>query len=99
MSEINFDEISYYLSPTKQTVSSWDQVPIDIKKTYEKLGIPEAERKFLAGVSAQLESEVIYEKFKTKCLKFLFLLFFLGIWVKAMKTKVVHLLKFIAYFF
>jgi Fe-S cluster assembly protein SufB len=57
---INFEEIYYYLKPTEEQGSSWDDVPEYIKNTFEKLGIPEAERKFLAGVSAQYESEVVY---------------------------------------
>jgi Fe-S cluster assembly protein SufB len=57
---INFDEIYYYLQPVEEQGSSWDDVPEYIKNTFEKLGIPEAEKKFLAGVSAQYESEVVY---------------------------------------
>jgi Fe-S cluster assembly protein SufB len=60
LNSINFDEIYYYLKPTEERGESWDDVPEYIKNTFEKLGIPEAERKFLAGVSAQYESEVVY---------------------------------------
>jgi Fe-S cluster assembly protein SufB len=62
MSEIYFDDIYYYIKPTEKQVSSWDQLPDSVKETYEKLGIPEAERKYLAGVTAQYESEVVYHK-------------------------------------
>ncbi len=57
---IDFDEIYYYLKPTEGQGRTWEEVPAYIKDTFEKLGIPEAERKFLAGVSAQYESEVVY---------------------------------------
>jgi len=60
LNSINFDEIYYYLKPTEEQGQTWDDVPEYIKNTFEKLGIPEAERKFLAGVSAQYESEVVY---------------------------------------
>lgn len=58
---INFDEIYYYIKPTKNQVSSWKDLPKEIKNTYDKIGIPEAEKKYLSGVSAQYESEVIYK--------------------------------------
>jgi len=57
---IDFQDIYYYLKPTNEQGKSWDDVPEEIKETFEKLGIPEAERKYLAGVKAQFESEVIY---------------------------------------
>ena len=57
---LNFDEITYYTRPSEKTESNWDDVPADIKNTFDKLGIPEAERKFLAGVGAQYESEMVY---------------------------------------
>ncbi len=60
LSAINFDEIIYYARPTDREARSWDDVPDYIKRTFEKLGIPEAERKFLAGVGAQYDSEVVY---------------------------------------
>lgn len=60
LSEINFAEYTYYLSPTDKKGANWDEVPEYIKNTFERLGIPEAERKFLAGVGAQYESEVVY---------------------------------------
>ena len=62
MPDIDFDDIYYYIKPTEGQVSDWDMLPEDMKNTYEKLGIPEAERKFLAGVTAQYESEVVYHK-------------------------------------
>lgn len=57
---IDFNDIHYYVKPSEKTEKSWDDVPQYIKDTFDKLGIPEAERKFLAGVSAQYESEVVY---------------------------------------
>jgi len=62
MPDIDFDDIYYYIKPTEKQVSDWDMLPEEMKDTYEKLGIPEAERKFLAGVTAQYESEVVYHK-------------------------------------
>src|SRR5829696_8299178 len=57
---IDFQDIYYYLKPTDQQGKTWDDVPQDIKETFDRLGIPEAEKKFLAGVKAQYESEVVY---------------------------------------
>ena len=62
MSEIYFDDIYYYIKPTDSQVDEWDDLPEAIKSTYEKLGIPEAERKYLAGVTAQYESEVVFHR-------------------------------------
>jgi Fe-S cluster assembly protein SufB len=62
MPDIDFDDIYYYLKPTDGQVNDWDMLPEEMKNTYEKLGIPEAERKFLAGVTAQYESEVVYHR-------------------------------------
>ena len=62
MSGIDFDNIYYYIKPTEGQADDWDEVPDSIKDTYEKLGIPEAERKYLAGVTAQYESEVVYHR-------------------------------------
>ena len=64
LSGIDFDNIFYYLKPAENNARSWDDVPDTIKNTFERLGIPEAERKFLAGVGAQYESEVIYHSLK-----------------------------------
>ena len=58
--DLDFQDIYYYLKPTDHQGKTWDDVPQEIKDTFEKLGIPEAERKFLAGVKAQFESEVVY---------------------------------------
>jgi Fe-S cluster assembly protein SufB len=62
MSEIYIDDIYYYVKPTSGQVDEWDELPDSIKNTYEKLGIPEAERKYLAGVTAQYESEVVFHR-------------------------------------
>ncbi|MDR0958768.1 MAG: Fe-S cluster assembly protein SufB [Propionibacteriaceae bacterium] len=63
LSEIDFDTIKYYVSPTDRPVTSWEALPEDIRITYDRLGIPEAEKKRLvAGVAAQYESEVVYHK-------------------------------------
>jgi Fe-S cluster assembly protein SufB len=64
LDELNFDDIYYYIRPTEKQGKTWDEVPEYIKNTFEKLGIPEAERKFLAGVGAQYESEVIYHSLR-----------------------------------
>ncbi len=64
LSEINFDNIIYYMRSSKANQKSWEDVPDYVKKTFDKLGIPEAERKFLAGVGAQFDSEVIYHNLK-----------------------------------
>lgn len=60
LSSVNFDEYIYYIKSSKQTESSWDDVPKAIKDTFDKLGIRDAEQKYLAGVSTQFESEVVY---------------------------------------
>ncbi|MER3469133.1 MAG: Fe-S cluster assembly protein SufB [Thermoflexus sp.] len=60
LSGIDFNDIYYYIKPTDKKGRSWDEVPEEIRRTFELLGIPEAERKFLAGVGAQYESEVVY---------------------------------------
>ena len=62
MSGIDFDDIYYYIKPIDKQVNAWDQLPDSVKATYDKLGIPEAERKYLAGVTAQYESEVVYHR-------------------------------------
>jgi Fe-S cluster assembly protein SufB len=66
LSVIDFDNIFYFLKSTEKQGTTWDEVPEDIKRTFDKLGIPEAERKFLAGVSAQYESEVVYHSLHQK---------------------------------
>jgi Fe-S cluster assembly protein SufB len=60
LSNLNLDEIHYYVRPAESQGRTWDEVPDDIKETFDKLGIPEAEQKFLAGVGAQYESEMVY---------------------------------------
>lgn len=60
LSRINFDNIYYYMKPVNEQGRTWDDVPESMKKTFDRLGIPEAEKKFLAGVGAQYDSEVIY---------------------------------------
>jgi len=60
LSRLDFKKIRYYASPTEQKTDSWEMVPKSIKKTFDRLGIPEAERKFLGGASAQYDSEVVY---------------------------------------
>ncbi len=62
--QIDFDDIYYYIKPTDQAEDDWDDVPEYIKNTFDKLGIPEAEQKFLSGVGAQYESEMIYHNIK-----------------------------------
>ncbi len=60
LSDLNFDEITYYVKPSERQGKTWDEVPEEIKNAFDKLGIPQAEQKYLAGVSAQYESEVVY---------------------------------------
>ena len=60
LSHINFDDYTYFIRSAEKTSSEWDEVPEEIKQTFEKIGIPEAERKYLAGASTQFESEVVY---------------------------------------
>ena len=64
LSKINFQNIYYYAKASDKTEKSWDDVPENIKNTFDKLGIPEAEKKFLAGVGAQYESEVVYHSLR-----------------------------------
>ncbi|MEK4302317.1 Fe-S cluster assembly protein SufB [Oceanobacillus sp. FSL W8-0428] len=64
LSGLDFDEIVYYVKPSEKQGRTWDEVPEEIKQTFDKLGIPEAEQKYLAGVSAQYESEVVYHSLK-----------------------------------
>ncbi len=60
LDQIDFQNIFYYMKASDKQERSWDDVPDDIRKTYDRLGIPEAEKKYLAGVKAQYESEVVY---------------------------------------
>jgi len=64
LKEIDFDVIRYYLASGEATKRSWDDVPKETKQTVERLGIPESERKFLAGVEAQFDSEAVYSNIK-----------------------------------
>jgi Fe-S cluster assembly protein SufB len=64
LGEIDFDNIHYYIKPKGEQARDWDDVPADIKNTFDRLGVPEAERKFLAGVTAQYESEVVYHSIR-----------------------------------
>ncbi|MEI7742496.1 MAG: Fe-S cluster assembly protein SufB [Chloroflexota bacterium] len=69
LGRIDFGKIVYYRKPSEREEKSWDDVPDQIKKTFEKLGIPEAERKFLAGVGAQYDSEVVYHSVREELTK------------------------------
>ena len=62
LAELDFEDIHYFVRASEKVERSWDDVPEDVKKTFDRLGIPEAERKFLAGVGAQYESEVVYHQ-------------------------------------
>ena len=64
LENIKFDDIRYYLAKGQRPTRSWDEVPDDVKETFERLGIPEKERKFLAGVEAQFDSEAAYSNVK-----------------------------------
>jgi Fe-S cluster assembly protein SufB len=64
LAELDFQDIYYYVRPGEKAERSWDDVPENIRTTFEKLGIPEAEQKFLAGVGAQYESEVVYHSLR-----------------------------------
>src|ERR1700678_2064591 len=60
LAEVDYDNIHYFVRASEKAGRSWDDVPEDVKRTFDRLGIPEAERKFLSGVGAQYESEVVY---------------------------------------
>src|ERR1700748_3963775 len=62
LAEVDFDDIHYFVRASERAERSWDDVPEDVKYTFDRLGIPEAERKFLSGVGAQYESEVVYHQ-------------------------------------
>lgn len=64
LSGINFEDLTYYLKPTTKKEKTWEEVPKNIKNTFDRLGIPQAERKYLAGVETQYDSEVIYGSLK-----------------------------------
>jgi Fe-S cluster assembly protein SufB len=69
LSQIDFDSIFYYVKPTETEAASWEELPPDIKQTWDRLGIPEAEKKYLAGVGAQYESEVVYHKLQEELVR------------------------------
>ena len=69
LDRIDFDKIIYYRKPSEREEKSWEDVPDQIKQTFERLGIPEAERKFLSGVGAQYDSEVVYHSVKEELTK------------------------------
>ena len=69
LSELNMDDIATYVKPKSKLNSSWEDVPEDIKNTFDKLGIPEAEKESLAGVGAQYDSEVVYHSMKEDLIK------------------------------
>jgi len=69
LNDIDFENIFYYIKPSEKGEKNWEDVPEGIKKTFDKLGIPEAERKFLAGVTAQYESEVVYHSIREDLVK------------------------------
>ncbi|SIP90824.1 Iron-regulated ABC transporter membrane component SufB [Alkalispirochaeta americana] len=64
LSDIDFEDIFYYAKPTEEQARSWEDLPSEIKDTYDRLGIPEAEQKFLSGVGAQYDSEVVYHSIR-----------------------------------
>src|ERR671934_230687 len=64
LAEVDYDNIHYFVRASERAERSWDDVPEDVKKTFDRLGIPEAERKFLSGVGAQYESEVVYHQIR-----------------------------------
>ena len=69
LSGIDFENIHYYIKPSDRPTRSWDEVPDEIKETFERLGVPEAERKFLAGSGAQFESEMVYHNLQDSLAK------------------------------
>lgn len=66
---INFDDMVYYIKPTDKKANTWEDLPSEIKNTFDRLGIPEAEKKFLAGVGAQYESDVVYHSIQKQLSK------------------------------
>lgn len=69
LSGIDFSNIYYYIKPSQKTEKSWDEVPKEIRETYDRLGIPEAEKAYLGGVKAQYESEIVYGSLMTRLAK------------------------------
>ncbi|MFO7782204.1 MAG: Fe-S cluster assembly protein SufB [Spirochaetia bacterium] len=66
LSDIDFDDIFYYIKPSERQSRSWEDVPADIRETFDRIGIPEAEKKYLAGVGAQYDSEVVYHNIQKR---------------------------------
>ena len=64
LSDLDFNDLYYYIKPVERKGNSWEDLPSYIRNTFEKLGIPEAERRYLAGISAQYESESVYNNLK-----------------------------------
>ena len=69
LSKIDFENITYYVDPSEVRTQNWDDLPDDIRKTFDKLGIPEAEKKFLGGAGGQYDSEVLYHKLREDLVK------------------------------
>lgn len=69
LSSLDFDDIYYYAKPSEKKWDNWDDVPDNIKNTFERIGIPEAERKFLSGVGAQYDSEMVYHSMRESLTK------------------------------
>lgn len=69
LEKINFQKLQYYVRPIKKTQRRWEDLPLEIKQTFDKLGIPEAEKKYLAGVEAQYDSEIVYSSLKNRLAK------------------------------
>ncbi|MEN6399641.1 MAG: Fe-S cluster assembly protein SufB, partial [Rectinema sp.] len=64
LSKLDFEGMTYYSKPTEKPQTSWEALPAEIKNTYERLGVPEAERSYLAGVGAQYDSEMVYHNIR-----------------------------------
>lgn len=69
LNKIDFQDLTYFIRPTDKTSASWEDLPAEIKETYDRIGVPEAEKDYLAGVSAQYESEVVYESIQKELTK------------------------------
>ena len=69
LTKINFDDIYYYIRPIDKKTNKWEDLPAEIKDTYDKIGIPEAEKKYLGGISAQYESESVYNSIQSTLTK------------------------------
>jgi len=64
LSALDYDSYTYYIKPSEKKGGTWEEIPDNIKKTFDRLGVPEAERKFLAGLGAQYESEMVYHSIR-----------------------------------